>query len=94
MTIAKTELRIIKILDTTDIVVTASTCSHNFLLALSVVSCMYIYVYVDALGPPQQVRATVVSQTSINVTWSRPDGADIVDSYTVSLMTKLYYYVL
>ena len=52
---------------------------------------MYMYMYVDALGPPQQVRATLLRQTSINVTWSRPDGADMVDSYTVSLMTKLYY---
>ena len=41
----------------------------------------------DALGPPQQVRAAIVNQTNINVTWSRPDGTGMVDTYTV----RLYY---
>ena len=44
----------------------------------------------DALGPPQQVRAAIVNQTNINVTWSRPDGTDMVDTYTVRLYYTMY----
>ena len=44
----------------------------------------FVCACADALGPPQQVRATVVNQTNITVTWSRPDGTDTVDTYTVS----------
>lgn len=52
----------------------------------------FIHGCADALGPPQQVRATVVNQTKINVTWSPPDGADGVEAYTVSLV--VYVHVL